>query len=157
MSRKYVGFILTGFTFTIFLVFSLYEGSNLVDDPFEWQRSTPFTHLLVSNPNFPHDIVWLDFFVYAIKFYSVYPIMTLISAALLLGLAMQKINNSKQMYSNIFGIFLGVGMLYTSLTFFSAQSLGSQVFRYSLLFIGLILVLRASYSIYRIKTPKVQP
>ncbi|PAD21482.1 DUF4306 domain-containing protein [Terribacillus saccharophilus] len=157
MSRKYFGVILTGFTFTVFLVFSLYEGSNLIDDPFEWPRSTPFTHLLVSNPVFPQDIVWLDFFVYAIKFYAVYPIMTLISAALLLGLTIQKMNKSKQVYSNIFGIFLGVIMLYTSLAFFSAQSLGSAVFRYTLLFIGLMLVLSASYSIFRYKTSKVQP
>lgn len=152
MSRKYVGFVLAGFAFIFFLLFSLYEGSNIVNDAFEWQRSTPFTHLLVSNPIFPQDIVWLDFFVYAIKFYAVYPIMTLISAALLLGLTIRNMNKSKKVYINISGIFLGVITLYTSLAFFSAHSLGSTVFRYSLLGIGMILVLCASYSIFRHKT-----
>ncbi|MFJ6413955.1 hypothetical protein CHI12_16350 [Terribacillus saccharophilus] len=152
MSRKYVGFILAGFAFVFFLLFSLYEGSNLIDDPFEWARSTPFTHLLVSNPVFPQDIFWLDFFVYAIKFYAVYPIMTLISAALLLGLIIRNMNKNKKVYINISGIFLGVITLYTSLAFFSAHSLGSIVFRYSLLIIGLMLVLCASYSIFRHKT-----
>ncbi|MGG1593908.1 DUF4306 domain-containing protein [Terribacillus saccharophilus] len=152
MSRNYVGFVLAGFAFIFFLLFSLYEGSNIVNDPFEWKRSTPFTHLLVSNPIFPQDIIWLDFFVYAIKFYAVYPIMTLISAALLLGLTIQNMNKNKKIYINISGILLGVITLYTSLAFFSAHSLGSTVFRYSLLVIGLMLVLCASYSIFKHKT-----
>lgn len=151
MSGKYVGFVLTGFAFIFFLLFSLYEGSNIVNDPFEWQRSTPFTHLVVSNPIFPQDIVWLDFFVYAIKFYAVYPIMTLTSSVLLLGLTIRNMKN-KKIYINISGILLGVITLYTSLAFFSAHSPGSTVFRYSLLVIGLLLVLCASYSIFRHKT-----
>ncbi len=128
MSRNYVGFVLAGFAFIFFLLFSLYEGSNIVNDPFEWKRSTPFTHLLVSNPIFPQDIIWLDFFVYAIKFYAVYPIMTLISAALLLGLTIRNMNKNKKIYINISGILLGVITLYTSLAFFQLTALVPQCF-----------------------------
>ncbi|MFP7494628.1 DUF4306 domain-containing protein [Terribacillus saccharophilus] len=152
MSRKYFGFILAGFAFIFFLTLSLYEGSNLVEDVFEWPRSTPFTHLLVSDPIFPQDIVWLDFFVYAIKFYPVYPIMTLICATLLLFLTIQKLNSSRKWYSSILEILFGFLILYTSASFFTADSFGSTVFRHGLSLVGYLLVLHAGYSIFRRKT-----
>ena len=131
-----------------FLALSFYEGSNILDDPFDWEHSTPFTHLLIANPSFPTDIVFLDYFVYAIKFYPFYPILTLISGVMLFVLSLPIINRDKNSIS-ILLVLLGILGISLSVAFFSAQSLGSAVYRHSFLFMGLFLTIYGGVSIAR--------
>ncbi|MDQ0232642.1 YjdJ family protein [Metabacillus malikii] len=74
-----IRFIIQFSVVSIFLLFSTvfawYEGSAILDNPWEWKYSTPFTQLLygvVSNKN---DISQLDYFVYAAKFQPTFPII----------------------------------------------------------------------------------
>jgi hypothetical protein len=128
MGKKYAGFVIALCGFTVGIVFSLYEGSNLIENTFEWSRSAPFTHLLAANPVFPEDIMWLDFFIYAIKFYPVYPLLTLTSAVVMLSLMLQSLNRQKRLSINILQLLIGALILYTSAAYFSAHSFGSAVF-----------------------------
>jgi hypothetical protein len=151
IGKKYAGFVIALCGFTVGLVFSLYEGSNLIENSFEWSRSAPFTHLLAPNPVFPEDIVWLDFFIYAIKYYPIYPLLTLISAVVMLSLTLQTLNKQKCLSINILQLLIGALLLYMSAVFFSAHSFGSAVFRLSFLLIGIIFVCDALLYIYKRK------
>ncbi|MDF2946528.1 MAG: hypothetical protein K0S51_1207 [Bacillales bacterium] len=52
-----------------------YEGSEIVNNPYEWKYSTPFTQLMGVNITDYKDISQLDYFVYAAKFSLAFPIM----------------------------------------------------------------------------------
>lgn len=57
-----------------------YEGSAILDNPWEWRYSTPFTQLLYGVVNNPSDISQLDYFVYASKFQPTFPIIMILSS-----------------------------------------------------------------------------
>ncbi|QXE02255.1 DUF4306 domain-containing protein [Terribacillus sp. DMT04] len=149
MGMRHAGFVAALCGFTVGFMFSLYEGSNLIEDSFEWSNSAPFTHLLAANPVFPQDILWIDFFVYAIKFYPVYPLLTLISAAVMLSITMQTFNRHKRLAINILQLLIGALILYMSAAYFSAHRFGSTVFRVSFLLIGIAFVFDAVRMMYK--------
>ncbi|MDZ5713332.1 YjdJ family protein [Jeotgalibacillus haloalkalitolerans] len=56
-----------------------YEGSAIIDDPWEWAYSTPFSQLLNGEVLHAGQISQLDHFVYAAKFQPLLPIVMMIS------------------------------------------------------------------------------
>lgn len=40
-----------------------YEGSSILEDPWEWEYSTPFSHWLNGEVTDPGDILFLDHFI----------------------------------------------------------------------------------------------
>ncbi|SDC81891.1 protein of unknown function [Terribacillus halophilus] len=146
--KRYNAIISACFFSVFFLALSIYEGSNILDDPFDWERSTPFTQLLIADPSFPTDIVFLDYFVYAIKFYPFYPILALISGVMLFVLSLPIINRDKNTI-NILLVLMGILGISLSVSFFSAQSFGSAVYRYSFVIMGLFLTIYGGVSIAR--------
>lgn len=65
--------------FSLSLLFTLYEGSALLDDPFEWRWSTPFTSLTTDNISSSDQISNLDYLIYAAKFQPFFPSIMLMS------------------------------------------------------------------------------
>jgi Domain of unknown function (DUF4306) len=146
--KKNIVVILLSLLSVVFLCCALYEGSNLIEDPFDWQESSLFTNLLVSNPKYPEDIIWLDYFVYAVKYYPIYPVLTLIS---LLGLLLF-VMGTKLKSSNLFNVIevvIGGLMIFTALSFFSANTIGSEIFKYTILLSGLIFIMQAIFIGYK--------
>jgi len=64
---------------TILLLFSTvaawYEGSAILDNPWEWKYSTPFSQMLYGEVQSDSDISQLDYFVYAAKFQPAFPVI----------------------------------------------------------------------------------
>ena len=56
-----------------------YEGSAILDNPWEWKYSTPFSRLLNGEVHNNSDISQLDYFIYAAKFHPTFPVIMVIS------------------------------------------------------------------------------
>lgn len=56
-----------------------YEGSGIIDNPWELKYSTPFSKLFNSEITNGYDISQLDYFVYAAKFQPLFPAIMLVS------------------------------------------------------------------------------
>lgn len=67
-----------------------YEGSSIVDDPFEWKYSVKFTNYFKGEISDYHEISQLDYFIYAAKFYPLFPILMAVSSCFIIILLMYK-------------------------------------------------------------------
>ncbi|WP_246202558.1 YjdJ family protein [Virgibacillus doumboii] len=67
---------------SILLLFSTvaawYEGSAILTDPWEWEYSTPFSHLFYDEIQNSDQILQLDHFIYAAKFQPTFPVIMII-------------------------------------------------------------------------------
>ncbi|MER1985843.1 MAG: YjdJ family protein [Solibacillus sp.] len=73
------------FLFAAATLIAWYEGSAIIDDSLEWNDSTPFTQLLNREIISGHEISQLDYFVYAVKFQPLFPLLMLASALYILS------------------------------------------------------------------------
>lgn len=77
---KYILQLIIGIlTLTISTFIAWYEGSAIIDNPFEWNYSTPFTGLFNIEITNGYDISQLDYFVYAAKFQPFFPAIMMVS------------------------------------------------------------------------------
>jgi len=58
---------------------SWYEGSELLNRPFEWKYSTPFSEMMNGEVVSKADIIQLDYFIYSLKFQPFYPLLMIMS------------------------------------------------------------------------------
>ncbi|MGG3563244.1 YjdJ family protein [Neobacillus rhizosphaerae] len=65
-----------------------YEGSNIVDDPFEWKYTAKFTSYYKGDISDYHDINQLDYFIYAVKFHPLFPALMVVSGCVIIVLIM---------------------------------------------------------------------
>ncbi|MEH7440625.1 YjdJ family protein [Neobacillus drentensis] len=72
-------------------VLAWYEGSNIVDDSFEWKYTAKFTTYFNGDVSDYHDINQLDYFIYAAKFHPFFPILMLVSGSVIIVLIMFKL------------------------------------------------------------------
>ncbi|MDT2046325.1 hypothetical protein CHN50_05070 [Priestia aryabhattai] len=87
MSIKYMTQLFAAcFIFLLSIAATWYEGSNLIDDSFEWGDSAKYTSVASSSIQSGYDISQVDYFIYAAKFYPFFPIMMLTSGLYLLTL-----------------------------------------------------------------------
>ncbi|GAE93196.1 hypothetical protein JCM21714_2250 [Gracilibacillus boraciitolerans JCM 21714] len=131
--------ILVSFVFFLFTLYvSLYEGSNLLLDTPEWKYTTKFTHLIYENPSLPEDITNIDLYLYAVKYYSFFPIMNLISGLYFFILLVYiGIKRNLRRMSYVLAI-TGSILIILSLLFFSSFSIGTIIYRIILFITGLI-------------------
>ena len=107
--------------------FSWYEGSALLDDPWDWKYSTPISHLLNGSVKGPADISNLDFFVYAAKFHPVFPLIALALLIYILCLACYLFaRKSRERVRNTFAV-LGVLFIVCAALFSTSSSLGGKL------------------------------
>lgn len=128
-----------GFSIPSFF-FSLYEGSHLILDSFDWVHTTKFTHFINANPNLPSDISNVDFFIYAVKFRPFFPIVFLITflyGLFLLLLILQK----KYEFVNKISMLLGLILMIVSVFLFSTLTIGTTLFSSISLFYSLCFLL----------------
>ncbi|MBU8769452.1 YjdJ family protein [Cytobacillus oceanisediminis] len=91
-----------------------YEGSAILDNPWEWRYSTPFTQLLYGVVNNPSDISQPDYFVYASKFQPTFPIIMILSSLYLLILIGYNTLKQKRKWLVFYLTFLGGGLFLIS-------------------------------------------
>ncbi|MFL8938041.1 DUF4306 domain-containing protein [Rossellomorea oryzaecorticis] len=128
-----------GVAVLLFSLFAtLFEGSEIVERPFEWEYSTP----LSGDVKEGSDISKLDYFVYAIKFKPTFPIVLAISMVYVLVVAGYLFISRKRFYSLYLPV-LAVLQLIVGWFMFSATTSGAQALSYVFIACGLVFLLIA--------------
>ncbi|WP_053361471.1 YjdJ family protein [Bacillus sp. FJAT-27251] len=116
---------------SFFLLFSTavawYEGSAILDNPWEWRYSTPFTHLFYGAVSNPSDISHLDYFVYASKFQPLFPVIMVLSSLYLLALIGYFIFKQEKKGFAYYLSFLGVGLFLLSYFTSNSPTVGGHI------------------------------
>ena len=97
-ARYIVQFGIAIIFFSVSALISWYEGSNLIEDSFEWKYSTKFTNYFKGPVSNYDDILQIDFFVYAAKFYPVPVLIMVASFGYMLFLSMYLILKKRGIY-----------------------------------------------------------
>jgi hypothetical protein len=131
----------------ILLLFSTavawYEGSAILDHPWEWKYSTPFSHMLHGEVHSNSDISQLDYFVYAAKFQPTFPVIMVISSLYLLVLiGYYFLNQHYKRFAYFLSILAGVLFL-LSYFFIHSPITGGQVFFYIWIVSGILCTVTA--------------
>ena len=141
---------------SILLIFSTgavwYEGSTILEKPWEWKHTAIFSQMAKGQVENLNDILPIDHFVYASKFAPTFPILMLLSGTyffILTGFILLKRNDK------IFTYFLScIGVLFLSLSVFVSNSptIGLKIFFFSFLAIGILLIVIALLKFFNNKT-----
>ncbi|MEO4053217.1 DUF4306 domain-containing protein [Solibacillus sp. CAU 1738] len=132
--------------FIVSAAIALYEGSALVNKPWEWRYSTPFSKFFGIEIQQGSDILLLDYFVYALKFQPLFPlimVLCVIYALILLGFILFK--NISHVIPIYFGS-LGLIAIVFSLFLLGASTTGGNYMFYLLVTAGVLLLVFALYS-----------
>ncbi|ATA58699.1 hypothetical protein GS458_0236 [Geobacillus stearothermophilus] len=118
----------------ILLLFSTlaawYEGSAILDNPWEWKHSTPFSQMMYGQVHSKSHISQLDYFVYSAKFHPFFPIIMGISSLyllILIGYYFLKPQNKK---FACFLFILGGGLFLLGCFFMDSTTTGGKIFFY---------------------------
>ncbi|MFJ5624780.1 YjdJ family protein [Peribacillus loiseleuriae] len=141
------------------LIFStgvtLYEGSAILEDPWEWKYTAIFSQMKNGQVENVNDILRIDYFVYAAKFVPTFPFLMLIGGTyliILLGYILLKHKDK------MFSYFLScLGVLYLGLSSFVSKSPtnGLKFFFNSFLFLGILSIVIALLRIFKHKTKEI--
>lgn len=129
-----------------------YEGSTIVEKPWEWKHTAIFSQMVHGQVENVNDILPIDHFVYAAKFAPTFPLLMLLSATyfvILLGYILLKHKG------RIFSYFLSaLGVLFVILSGFISKSptTGLKIFFVSFLLIGILAVAIALLRLINNKT-----
>lgn len=127
---------------------SWYEGSAILDNPWEWTYSTPFSHYFHGAVQEKSEILELDFFIYASKFQPFFPVIMVISSLyLLITIGYLFLKRKKRLFAWYLFI-LGGGLLLLSYFIFNSPTLGGQLFFYIWLVSGALCVVFAVKTYY---------
>ena len=139
---------------SFFLLFSTtvawYEGSAILDNPWEWKYSTPFTQLMYGVVSNPSDISRLDYFVYAAKFQPTFPIIMVLSSLYLLILIGYCIFRQEKSVFAVYLSILGGGLTFLSYFISNSPTVGGQIMFYIFLVCGVFCIVTALMIYYQI-------
>ncbi|MGY3717928.1 DUF4306 domain-containing protein [Sutcliffiella cohnii] len=124
------------FILLISLLFTWYEGSEVLERPWEWNKSTPFSNLINGEVNNKSDILQIDFFIYAIKYKPMFPTFIIICSLYLfylIGIFLFKTNYNKLI---LFLFFSGLLLIIISLMLLPIYTPGILIIFYILIIIG---------------------
>ncbi len=136
--RMFIQFGIASILMLFSTAVSWYEGSAILDNPWEWRYSTPFTQLLYGEVSKPSDISQLDYFVYAAKFQPTFPIIMIISALYLLVLVGYLLLKREDNLLDIYISLLGICLLLLSYFVFNSPTFGGQIFFFIFLTSGIL-------------------
>jgi len=137
---------------SIFLLHSTwatwYEGSTILEKPWEWKHTAIFSQMVNGQVENLNDILPIDHFVYAAKFAPTFPLFMLLSATYLIILVGYILLKRKD---KTFTYFLSVvGVLFLILSGFVSKSptTGLKFFFVSFLLIGIVAIAIALYRFF---------
>jgi Domain of unknown function (DUF4306) len=132
-----------------------YEGSNILGDPWEWKYTAIFSQWMNGEVIHPSDILLLDYFVYAAKFFPTFPILMLLSGTYLVILIGYILFRRSQKVLAGFLSFMGILFLGISGLVANSSIHGLQTFFNLFFFIGILMTVAALLRIFRTKTKEV--
>ena len=131
----------------IFTFCAWYEGSEILDNPWEWEYSTPFSERVEESK----DISNLDYFVYAAKFRPMFPAIMMVTFLYLVTLTGFRICKGSQKKLAFFLTGLGVLALPLSGLVWNSPTVGGNLFQSMSLIIGVVFILLGA--LYYFKVP----
>ncbi|MGE7603473.1 DUF4306 domain-containing protein [Peribacillus sp. NPDC097675] len=143
-------FALQGIVAMLFLLLftfcAWYEGSEILDNHWEWKYSTPFSEKVDDTT----DISNLDYFVYAAKFRPMFPALmmgTLLYLIMLTGLRVCKGSDTRKTF-----FLTGLGMLVLLLSglVWNSPTVGGNLFKGMCLIIGWVSILIGALYYFKI-------
>lgn len=132
-----------------------YEGSEILDDPWEWKYTAIFSQKVNGQVEYASDILPIDHFVYAAKFVPTFPLLMLLSGTyliVLLGYILLK--RSHKMFSYFLSCF-GILFMVISSLLSKSPTIGLKIFFNSFLLIGMLLIVIAMVKIFTNKIEDV--
>jgi len=136
----------------VFTFCTWYEGSEIMDRPWEWKYSAHFTQVDDGQAMDADDISNFDHFVYAAKFKPLFPFLMVLAASYLIiltGYILFKSNIKKMAL-----FLLGLGVLFLLSTGFVSNSptVGGNIFQVYFLICGVIAIIGAALYYFRMPT-----
>ncbi|MBB5150341.1 MULTISPECIES: YjdJ family protein [Ureibacillus] len=120
-----------------------YEGSEIVENSFEWNYSTPFTNVFIQVITNGRDISQLDYFVYAVKFHPLFPTMMMISLLYILAVAGIYLIKVKSKWVISFWGIVGLICVLSSAFISISYTIGSSIFFWITSISGLLFIVIA--------------
>ncbi|MCM3617503.1 YjdJ family protein [Sutcliffiella horikoshii] len=149
--KKIIPFGLALLFFSVAAFASWYEGSELVDNTFEWKHTAIITSWINNGEVERGNISQLDFFIYSIKFKPIFPIIMLGSLLYMLVIIGKKIIRQDR-FVNLYVVSLGIFLVIVAAFLMDSPTAGAKAFMFSQLVIAGFLIV---YSILR-STRKIQ-
>lgn len=141
---------LQGIVATLFLLIftfcAWYEGSEILDNPWEWEYSTPFSEKVEESK----DISNLDYLVYAAKFRPMFPALMMVTLLYLVTLTGFRICKGSQNKLAFFLTGLGVLALPLSGLVWNSPTVGGNLFQSIGLIIGVVFLLLGALYYFKI-------
>ncbi|WP_226669800.1 YjdJ family protein [Metabacillus litoralis] len=137
-----IRFIIQFGIFSILFLFSTaaswYEGSAILNNPWEWKYSTPFTTFFYGGVNNQSDISQLDYFIYAFKFLPTYPVIMVLSSMYLLIL-IGNYTLKKRKWFIYYLFFLSGGCFLVSYLTINSITVGGRILFFLFIICGICL------------------
>ena len=146
--KRTIPFGLAIMFFCIATFASWYEGSELVDNSFEWKNTAVFTSWIHDGEVERGNISQLDYFVYSIKFKPIFPIIMMVSFIYMVFAIGQKLLQPG-IKQNLFVSILGVILLVGAGLLSGSPTPGAKVFMMSQLLVGTFLIGLAVFHQFR--------
>ncbi|MFE4133287.1 YjdJ family protein [Peribacillus sp. YIM B13482] len=147
--KYFVPIIIAAFLLLLFSFCTWYEGSEILDNPWEWKYSTHFSQMLNDQVMDDQDISNLDYFVYAAKFKPLFPVLMVLTFSYLIiltGYALFK-RSSKKIALFLAGF--GVLFLISSGIVSNSPTVGGNIFQAFFLISGMMAIMGAVLSYFR--------
>ena len=142
-----------GIAFILLLISTVaafYEGSAIVDNPWEWKYSTPFSQFINGEVTSKSSISQLDYLIYAVKFQPIFPVIMVLSSLYLLVLMGYHFLKKQHKRFAYYLSFLGAVLFLLSYLIFNSPTFGGQILFYIWLVIGVLCILTAVITYFQI-------
>lgn len=128
-----------------------YEGSNILGSSWEWEYTAIFSQWINGEVVQPGDILLIDYFIYAAKFFPTFPIIMLLSGTYLVILIGYLLFKRSQKVFAGFLSFMGILFLGISGLLANASIHGLQTFFNLFFLIGILLTVAALLRMFSTK------
>ncbi|MBO0998787.1 DUF4306 domain-containing protein [Bacillus sp. SD075] len=150
--NKFSQMIIAALFFMVFTFCTWYEGSEILDRPWEWKYSTHFTHVNDDQTMDADDISSFDYFVYAAKFKPLFPFFMVLAALYFIILTGYILFKRSMKKMALFLLGLGVLLLLSNGFVSHSPTVGGNIFQAFFLIGGMITILSAAHYYLRIPT-----
>ncbi|MEC0347226.1 DUF4306 domain-containing protein [Peribacillus frigoritolerans] len=147
--NHFLQMIIAALSFMVFTFCTWYEGSEILDRPWEWKYSTHFTHINDKQAIDAVDISNFDHFVYAVKFKPLFPLLMVLAASYLIILTGYILFKRRIKKMALFLLGFGVLFLFSSGFVSNSPTVGGNIFQAFFLIGGMIAIMAAALYYYR--------
>ncbi|MBT2604313.1 DUF4306 domain-containing protein [Bacillus sp. ISL-53] len=148
--NHFLQMIIVALFFMVFTFCTWYEGSEILDRPWEWKYSTHFTHVNDEQAIDAVDISNFDHFVYAAKFKPLFPLLMVLAAAYIIILSGYILFKRRIKKMALFLLGFGVLFLFSSGFVSHSPTVGGNIFQAFFLIGGMIAIMAAALYYYRV-------